>query len=264
MPTKRSRTTKVTPPPTSTPTETTTATTTSTRPVLEESLDIWSQFARQTGETISDFARRFGEEQQKNYERWLGAIKESTRPLPTPPQTEAVEARFQEWNRVAREIGERLTEALMTTFRPPNELVEAWAKALSPPGADAATVTRSANDLIQKFWTGLVTELPRRSLEALRPGTSAQEFFQAQEAQLKDITETFSKLSQTYLTSPAFVTLFGRTLDASLDLQRSLSQETDVLSRITGLPSRREITELNQAIKDLSAKVEKLDRRGSS
>lgn len=263
MPAKRSRTTKAPTPPTAPETPTRSAPTASSRPLVEESLDIWSQFARQTGETVSDFARRFGEEQQKNYERWLGSVKESTRPLPTPPQTEAVEARFQEWVRVTREIGERLTEALQTTLRPPNELVEAWAKSMTPPGSDPSTINKTGNEILQKFWTGLFTELPK-TFQTFRPGTSAQEFFQAQEAQLKEATENFSKLSQTYLTSPAFVSLFGKTLDASLDLQRSLTQETDVLSRVTGLPSRREITELSQSIKDLSAKVERLDRRGSA
>ncbi|MGA7845820.1 MAG: hypothetical protein WCB18_01855 [Thermoplasmata archaeon] len=225
---------------------------------IEESLELWTRFAQQTGETVTEYLRRFGDEQQKNYESWAASLRDATRPASREKETDEVQARFQEWNRRAEEIGERVREAFTTTMGPQKELIDLWVKPFLPKQATNEDRTREATELIQRLWTGLGTDVFRRLFTALQPGQGVEELIRVQESSLKEFTDSFQKLTQIYFTSPAFVTMFGKTLDASLDSQKLVKDQETVFSKMTGLPSRREITELNEAVRDLSEKVTRM------
>jgi len=225
---------------------------------LEESLELWTRFARQTGETVTEYLRRFGDEQQKNYESWAASLRDAAHPASHARETEEIQARFQEWNRRAEEIGERVRDAFQTTLGPQKELIDLWVKPFLPKQATNEDRTREATELIQKLWTGMGADVFRRMFTALQPGQGVEELIRVQEASLKEFTESFQKLTQIYFTSPAFVTMFGKTLDASLDSQKLVKDQETMFSKMTGLPSRREITELNEAVRDLSEKVTRM------
>ncbi len=226
---------------------------------LEEGIELWTRFARETGETVTEFLRRFGEEQQKNYESWVASLNDVTRTTSRDRETQEVQSRLEEWNRRAEEIGARVRDAFQTASSPQKELFETWTRPFLPKEATADQKAREATELVQKLWTGLFTDVSRRFYDSLRSGKGVEELVKVQEESLKEFTDSFQKLTQLYYTSPAFVNMFGRTLDASLDLQKAVRDGDDTVSRLTGLPSRREITELNQAVKDLSQKVARLN-----
>ncbi len=225
---------------------------------VEESLELWTRFARQTGETVTEYLRRFGGEQQKNYETWTASLRDAARPVAREKEADEVQARFQEWNRRAEEIGERVRDAFQTNLGPQKELIDLWVKPFLPKQATDDDRAREAMELIQKLWTGLATDVFRGSVTALQTGKGVEEHIRVQEASLKEFSDSFQKLTQIYFTSPAFVTMFGKTLDASLDGQRLAKEQETLFSRMTGLPSRREFTELNEAVRDLSEKVSRM------
>ena len=228
------------------------------RAPLEESLEVWSRFARETGETVTEYLRRFGEEQQKNYQSWSATVRDATRPTAREKETAEMQTRLEEWNRRAQEIGERVRDAFQTALEPQKELLGLWVKPFLPNQATDADRLRETTELVQKLWTGLTTETTRRLFTALQPGSDVEELKRAQEASLKEFYDSFQKLTQIYFTSPSFVTMFGKTLDASLDAQRTAGDQEKMFGWMTGLPSRREITELNEAVKDLSEKVSRM------
>jgi hypothetical protein len=233
----------------------TTGRTRSTKTPLEEGMDVWTQFAKQTGDTFGEFLRRFGEEQQKNYERWVAALKETSMASPAGAGKEEMKARLEQWNKVSREISERVTEAFLTTLGPQRETFEKWMRPLLPQEGTVQERTQELTELTTKFWAGMFGDVSRKYFEGLRTGKSATEFAQLQENALKEFGDTYQKLAYAYFSSPAFVGLFGRTLDSSLELQKAFNQGESVLSKVTGLPTRRDIIELNQSIKDLSSKI---------
>jgi hypothetical protein len=225
---------------------------------IEESLDLWTRFAQQTGETVTEYLRRFGDEQQKNYESWAASFRDATRPATRQKETDEVQARFEEWNRRAEEIGTRVRDAFQTALEPQKELMDLWVTPLLPKQATNEDRVRESTELIQRLWTGLGTDMFRRAFSALQPGQGVEELIRVQESSLKEFSDSFQKLTQIYFTSPAFVTMFGKTLDASLDGQKFAKEQENLLTRMTGLPSRREITELNEAVRDLSEKVTRM------
>jgi len=225
---------------------------------VEEALGLWARYARETGETVADFMRRFGEEQQKSYESWNAQLTESLRPKAPKTEADAARARFEEWNRQAEAIGKRIREAFETSLAPQRELFEQWAQPFLPDDATFAEKNREVVGLVQKLWSGMTVDLTRRLSESMLPEKGFDEFVQAQEAATKQFTENFQKLTQIYFTSPAFVTAFGKTLDNSLDLQKNMKDSEELFRRITGLPTRGEISELNQAVRDLSEQVSRL------
>jgi hypothetical protein len=222
---------------------------------LEEGIDVWTHFAKQTGDTFGEFLRRFGDEQQKNYERWVAALKETSTPPPAGAGKEEMRARLEQWNKVSKEIADRVTEAFLTTLGPQRETFEKWMRPLLPQEATVQERTQELTELTTKFWAGMFGDVSRKYFEGLRTGKSATEFYQLQENALKEFGDTYSKLAYAYFSSPAFVGLFGRTLDNSLELQKAFNQGESMLSKVTGLPTRRDIIELNQSIKDLSSKI---------
>jgi hypothetical protein len=222
---------------------------------LEEGVDVWTHFAKQTGDTFEEFLRRFGEEQQKNYERWVAALKETSTPPPAGAGKEEMRARLDQWNKVSKEIADRVTEAFLSTLGPQRETFEKWMRPLLPQEATVQERTQELTELTTKFWAGMFGDVSRKYFEGLRTGKSPAEFYQLQENALKEFGDTYSKLAYAYFSSPAFVSLFGRTLDNSLELQKAFNQGESVMSKVTGLPTRRDIIELNQAIKDLSSKI---------
>jgi hypothetical protein len=231
------------------------------RTPIEESIDLWTRFAQQTGETVTEYLRRFGDEQQKNYEAWAASVRDATRPSSRPTETEEVRARFQEWNRRAEEVGARIRDALQTTVGPQKEMFDLWVKPLLPKDATNEDRAREATELIQKLWTGFSTEVFKPWFTAFQPGQGVEDLVRVQEASLKEFSDSFQKLTQLYFTSPAFVTMFGKSLDASLDSQKLAKEQESAFGRMTGLPTRQELTELNEAVRDLSEKVSRMNAR---
>jgi hypothetical protein len=231
---------------------------TAARNPIEESLTLWTRFAEQTGATVTEYLRRFGDEQQKSYEAWVAAVRDAARPTAREREIDEARARFQEWNRRADEIGERVRDAFQASMGPQKELLDLWVKPFLPKQATNDDRSREAAELIQKLWTGLATDVFRGLFTAVRPDQGVEELIRVQEASLKQFSDSFQKLTQIYFTSPAFVTMFGKTLDTSLDAQKFQKDQEALFSRMTGLPSRREITELNEAVRDLSEKVTRM------
>jgi len=138
---------------------------------LEDGMNLWTRYARETGETVTDFLRRFGEEQQKSYDSWAANVTEAVRPKSRPPEVDAARARFEEWNRRAEEIGTRVREAFETGLTPQRELLDLWAKPFLPMDATMADRNREAMALVQKLWSGLTIDLSRRLMDdAAREG----------------------------------------------------------------------------------------------
>jgi hypothetical protein len=226
---------------------------------IEAGFDMWNRYARETGETVTSFLRRFGEEQQKNYATWAANVSETMRPKLQEAEAPSVRARFDEWNRQAEEVGRRVREAFEKSFTPQKDLLELWVKPLVPDDATLADRNQEMLGLVQKLWTGLTMDLGQRLLESMQPEKSFDEFVRSQDEATKQFTENFQKLTRLYFTSPGFVAGFGKSLDSSLDLQKNLQDSDEFFRRVTGLPTRREISELNQAVRDLSQQVSRLN-----
>lgn len=231
------------------------------RTPIEESLDLWTRFAQQTGDTVTEYFRRFGNEQQKTYEAWAASARDATRPPSRPSETEEAQARFQEWNRRAEEVGARIRDALQSTIGPQKDMFALWAKPFLPRDWTNDDRTREAAELIQKLWTGFSTDVFKPWFSAFQPGQGVEDLVRVQEASLKEFSDSFQKLTQLYFTSPAFVTMFGKSLDASLDSQKFAKEQESVFDRMTGLPTRQELTELNEAVRDLTEKVSRMSSR---
>ncbi|MGP8072337.1 MAG: hypothetical protein ACLPZM_04310 [Thermoplasmata archaeon] len=225
---------------------------------VEEGLSLWTRYARETGDTVTDFLHRFGEEQQKVYDTWAANLSAAARPKVQPPDVSDVRAHFEEWNRQANEVGARVREAFEKALAPQQELLELWVKPFLPAGANTADQNREVMALVQKLWSGLTMDLTGKLADALQPEKGFDEFVHAQDDAVKQFTENFQKLTRIYFTSPAFVTSFGKTLDSSLDLQKTMKDGDEFFRRVTGLPTRQEIGELNQAVRDLSEQVARL------
>ncbi len=226
---------------------------------FEEGLELWARFARETGETVTEYLRRFGEEQQKNYESWAAALRDMTKSRAQGKEVEEVQARFDEWNRRAQEIGEAVRAAFLKTLEPQKELFDLWLKPFLPKEATTEDRLRETTELVQKLWTGLATNVSRIAFVAFDPRQDVAELTRVQEASLKEFYDSFQKLTQLYFSSPPFVTLFGRTLDASLDTDRWARERDKFVGLMTGLPTRREITELNDAVRSLTDKVSRMN-----
>jgi len=224
---------------------------------LEEGWDLWARYARTTGEAITEFLRRFGEDRQKQYEAWASSVSASARPKFSLGPDE-VRAKFAEWNRQAEAVGARVREAFEASLKPPQDLLELWAKPFLPVEANPSDRVREIGELGQQLWSGLAQDLTQRWLEAFEPGRGLDEFVRAQDEMTKRFAENFQKLTRAYFTSPAFVAAFGRTLSTSLDLQKSVNDSEELFRRVTGLPTRREIGELNLAVRELSEQVSRL------
>ncbi len=232
----------------------------SSKSPFQEGYEVWTKFAKQTGDTFGEYLRRFGEEQQKNYERWVATLRESTTPSASRRGSDEMKARMEEWNRVSREIADRVTEAFLTMLGPQRDTFETWMRPFLPKEGSTEEQTRQFTELVTKFWGGMFSDVNRRFLESLQPSKTAAEFAQLQEKALKEFGDTYQKLAYAYFSSPAFVGLFGKTLDSSLDLQKAFDQGESMLSKFTGLPSRRDITELNEGIRELLNKVDRLGK----
>jgi hypothetical protein len=226
---------------------------------VEEGWDLWVRYARETGDAITEFLRRFGEERQKNYEAWAANVSETVRPKGRLGDLEEARTRFGDWNRQAEAIGSQVREAFERSLKPQRDLLELWAKPFLPAEATPADRVREIGELAQNLWSGLARDLTQRWLEALEPGQGLDEFVRTQDEMTKKFTENFQKLTRAYFTSPAFVAAFGRTLSTSLDLQKSWNDSEELFRRVTGLPTRREIGELNLAVRELSEQVSRLN-----
>lgn len=230
----------------------------STRSV-EEGWDLWVRYARETGDAITEFLRRFGDERQRTYEAWATSASETVRSKERRGDLEEARARFGDWNRQAEAIGTRVREAFEANLKPQRDLLELWAKPFLPAEATPSDRVREIGELAQKLWSGLARDLTQRWLDALEPGQGLDEFVQTQDEMTKRFADNFQKLTRAYFTSPAFVAAFGRTLSSSLDVRKSWNDSEELFRRVTGLPTRREIGELNLAVRELSEQVARLN-----
>jgi hypothetical protein len=228
---------------------------------FEQGLNVWTRFARETGETVTEFLHKFGDEQQKNYVAWAAKLSEAGRPKLQETEAPLVRARFDEWNRQADELGRRIREAFERSFSPQRELFEQWVKPFVPADASLEERNREMLGLVQKLWSGLTVDLTQRLVETMRPEAGFDEFLRSQEESTRQFADNFQKLARLYFTSPGFVAGFGKSLDSSLDLQKNLQDSDEFFRRVTGLPTRREISELNHAVRDLSDQVARLQAK---
>lgn len=230
----------------------------STRTPFEESLQLWSRYARETGETVTDYLKRFGGEQQKNYESWATSVKDATRPAAREKEATELQARLEEWNARAKEIGDRVREAFQKALEPQKDLLDLWMKPYLPKDATNEDRSREATDLIQKMWSGLTGDVSRFMFSAMRRDQGVEDLARVQEESLKQFYDSFQKLTQIYFTSPGFVTMFGKTLDSSLDSQKFMKGQENLFNWMTTFPSRQQITELNEAVRDLTEKMTRM------
>ena len=231
----------------------------------EEYLSTWVNFAKELGETTTESIKRFGEEQQRLYERWSAAAKDVSQPRPTQEDLREVTARYQEWTHLAEEVGQKVADALTTGSNVQKDLFTAWSRTAVPPTA-TETLTpeqqaRNATELVQKFWRDVLGNVSERYGQAFRPGLNYEDFVKTQEQALREFSENFRKLSYSYLTSPNFVTLFGRTLDSALEAQKSFAEQGGLASIVGSLPTRDDISELRKTLKALSEKVNQLEEK---
>lgn len=227
----------------------------------EEFISTWVKFAEDLGNTATDTIRRFGEEQQREYEKWVSAAKEAARPRPTETDVREVADRFQQWTQMADEVGRKIVDALTTGVNVQKDLFEAWGRTASAAPRAPEQQGRETVELYQKFWTDLFGSLFERYTQSFRPEFKFDDFVRTQEDTLKDFGENFRKFSYSYLTSPPFVTLFGKTLDSTLEAQRAFAEQGGLASVVGGIPSKRDIAELQESLRTLSEKVDRLGEK---
>jgi len=227
----------------------------------EEFMHAWMGFAKEMGDTAGEFVKRFGEEQQKNYEQWMAAVQDGTKPRPSIEDVREVGERFQQWSGLAQEIGERIKEVFTTGTDLQKEFFAAWSQTSQQSGSSPEEATKALSDLAQKFWTGLTTNLYQKSLTSMRPELSVDEFVKNQEAMLKDYSENFKKLTYTYFTSPPFVSLFGQTLDSTLEVQKLLNESGGILNYLSGIPTKKDLAQLQETLMKISNKVQQIEEK---
>jgi hypothetical protein len=180
-------------------------------------MNAWVDFAKEMGGAAEDFVKRFGEEQQKNYEKWTATIQDGTKTHPSLDDVKEMGERFQQWTDLAQKIGERIKDSFMNGTDMQKEFLAACSRATQK-GSSPGDVAKGFSDLAQKFWTELANNLSQKSLSSLGPDFDPDEFIKNQEQTIEDLSETFKKLS------PPFVELFGQALNSSLDVQKLLSE----------------------------------------
>lgn len=250
-----------------TPTSTTTTPTEGQPPrrsnhsAQEDYVNVWLGFAKEVGETTSDFVRRFGDEQQKNYEQWASTLRNQAKPRPTTEDLNDARTRFEAWNQVAQEIGAKVSEAFTSVQDLQKNFFENWSRSGAGEKATPADQAREYAELVQRFWTGLSKEIYERANTTIPGQPKFDEFVRSQEESLKDFAENFRKLTYSYFTSPPFVTLFGKTLDASLDLQRQLKEAGNAFPSLTTLPSKKDLAQIQQTLSELADKVHRIEEK---
>lgn len=228
----------------------------------EEYLNAWVNFAKALGDTTTDFVRKFGEEQQHSYERWVAVATDSVQPRPTEEDVKEVTAKFGEWKDIAEEVGRKVQEAFTTGQNVQKDLFAAWSKAI-PTGekTESSTETTDSTELLRKFWSGLLGSAFEKYTQSLSPEIKFDDFIRGQEDSLKDFGENFRKFSYAYLTSPPFVSMFGKALDQSLELQKKMTENGGLSGLFGTIPTRQDFTDLEESMKELSEKVTRLEAK---
>jgi gas vesicle protein len=183
----------------------------------EEYMNAWMDFAKEMGDTAEAFVKRYGEEQQKNYEQWMSTVQDGTKARPSLENVKEVGERFQQWAGLAQEIGERIKESFTSGSDLQKEFFAAWSQA-SQRGNSPEEISKGFSDLAQKFWTGLTNNLYQKSFTTIRPEVDMDGFIRNQEQTVREFSENVRKLS------PPFVSLFGQTLQSTLEIQKLLSE----------------------------------------
>jgi hypothetical protein len=180
-------------------------------------MNAWMSFAKDMGDTTGDFVKRFGEAQQKNYEKWVATMQDGTKTGPSLEDVKEVGERFRQWTGLAQEIGQKVKESFTTGSDLQKEFFSAWSQA-SQSGASPGDAAKGFSNLAQKFWTQLASNLNQKSLTSLRPEFHPDEFMRSQQQMHEEISETIKKLS------PPFVALFGQALNSTLEIQNLLAE----------------------------------------
>jgi len=128
-------------------------------------------------------------------------------------------------------------------------------------GTSPEDAAKGLTELAQKFWTGLAGNLYQKSLTTMRPDMSVEEFIKNQEEMLKDYSENFKKLTYTYFTSPPFVSLFGQTLDSTLEIQKLLSQNGGLMGYLSGIPTKKDLAQLQETLMKVSSKLQQIEEK---
>jgi gas vesicle protein len=227
----------------------------------DDYMAVWMGYAKEMGDSAGDFVKKFGEEQQKNYEQWMAAVQDGSKPRPSVEDMKEVGERFQQWSSLAQEISEKIKEVFTTGTDLQKEFFAAWSQASSQNASSPEDAAKGLSELAQKFWTGLAGNLYQKSLTSMRPNMSVEEFIKNQEEMLKDYSENFKKLTYTYFTSPPFVSLFGQTLDSTLEMQKLFSQEGGIMSYLSGIPTKKDLAQLQEMLMKISSKVQQIEEK---
>jgi hypothetical protein len=189
----------------------------------EEYMNAWMSFAKEMGDTATDFVKRFGEEQQKNYEKWVATVQDGANSQVSPEDIKEVGERFKQWTSFAQEMGQRVKDSFTPSSNLQKDFLDAW-NHVAQSGASPEDAAKVFSELAQKFWTGIAGNLYEKSLASLRPELKLDEFIKSQEEPLREFSENFRRLTLSYFTSPPFVSPFGRTLDSTLEMQKLASE----------------------------------------
>lgn len=227
----------------------------------EDYVKVWTNFAKEIGETTTDFVKRFGEEQQKNYEQWVATAQAQGTPRPTAEELQDVTSRFEEWNILAQEIGKKVSDAFKSGTDLQKEFLSGWSQGQPSGVPTPPDSVKEFNDLAQKFWTGLAGNLYQKSLTSFTPELKFDDFVRGQEDSMRELTENFKKFTYSYFTSPPFVTLFGKTLDSSLEAQKLLQEKGGPLAYLTSFPTKKDLAQLQETLVELSNKVGRLEEK---
>jgi gas vesicle protein len=183
----------------------------------EDYMTAWMSFAKEMGDTAEDFVKRFGEEQQKNYDQWVATVQNGTAPRPSLDDIKEVGERFQQWTGLAQQIGQRIKESFTTGTDLQKEFFTAWSQA-SRNGSSPEEISKRFSDLAQRFWAELGTNLYQKSLSSMHPEFDLSDVMKSQRQTMNEFNENFKKIS------PPFVTLFGQTLQSTLEIQKLVSE----------------------------------------
>jgi hypothetical protein len=183
----------------------------------EEYMTAWMSFAKEMGDTAEDFVKKFGEEQQKNYEQWVATVQDGSKPRPSLDDIKEMGERFQQWTSVAQEIGQRIKESFSTSTDLQKEFFSAWSQA-SRIGSSPEEITKRFSDLAQRFWTELGSNLYQKSLASMRQDFDLNDVIRNSRQSLNELSGNLQRFS------PPFLTLFGQTLQSALEVQKLVSE----------------------------------------
>jgi hypothetical protein len=229
--------------------------------VPETYLNAWMDFTKEMGSIANEFVRRFGEEQQTNYNQWLASVQNSSKPRPSAQDIREVGERFQKWTALTQEIGQSVKDALSTGSALQKEFFSGTVRELESRGLSQDEYAKELSEIAHKFWNRVVNDLYQRSAYAFHPDMKIDEFIKSQEEELKEFAENIRKLTYTYFSSPPFPPLFSRTLDTAMETQRLMIENSGIFNCLASIPTKRDLAQLQEAMDAISARIERLQKK---